>query len=132
MAESTKPLFIAHRGESHDAPENTFAAINLAWQRGDLAAECDVHLTCDGRLIVCHDADTQRTAGRRLSISDHTADELRQLDVGSWQDPRFAGERMPLLDDVLATIPAGAVLFVEVKVGPEAIPPLMRCIQGAG
>jgi glycerophosphoryl diester phosphodiesterase len=127
-----KPLLIAHRGESHDAPENTLAAINLAWQRGDLAAEIDVHLTRDGRIIICHDEDTQRTAVRRLVVKEHTAEELRQLDVGSWKDARFAGERLPLLDEVLATIPAGNILFIEVKIGPEAIPELKRCIQRAG
>jgi glycerophosphoryl diester phosphodiesterase len=42
---------VAHRGESHDAPENTLAAINLTWDRGGEACEMDVHLTADGKLI---------------------------------------------------------------------------------
>ena len=40
---------IAHRGASYDAPENTLAAVNLAWQQGADAVEVDVHLSRDGR-----------------------------------------------------------------------------------
>jgi glycerophosphoryl diester phosphodiesterase len=132
-APSKKPLeFEAHRGESHDAPENTMAAFKIAWERAD-AAELDVHLTKDGKLIVSHDADTGRVTGgkNKLIIKETTADELRKLDVGSWKDPKFAGEKLPLLDEVLPTIPAGKRLFIEVKIGPEAIPELVRCLDRA-
>src|SRR5439155_3091233 len=87
----------AHRGESHDAPENTMASFNLAWSRDDDACELDIHLTKDGKLIVCHDDDTERTSGKRvkLILKDHTLDELRDIDVGSFKDAKFAGEKMP-------------------------------------
>jgi glycerophosphoryl diester phosphodiesterase len=127
--------FVAHRGESHDAPENTTAAFDLAWERGDAAVELDVHLTRDGKLIVSHDPDTKRTAGAQfaMTIREHDVDELTRLDVGAWKHPRFAGQHMPLLDDVLARLPADANrrLFVEVKVGPEAVPELARCLERA-
>lgn len=35
---------IGHRGASHDAPENTVAAIKLAWEQQADAAEFDVML----------------------------------------------------------------------------------------
>ena len=81
----------AHRGESHDAPENTMASFNLAWSRGDDACELDIHLTKDGKLIVCHDDDTERTSGKRskLILKDHTLEELRAVDVGAFKDPRW-------------------------------------------
>src|SRR5687768_12050974 len=60
------PELISHRGESHDAPENTMAAFRLAWEREVPAIELDVHLTKDGQLIVCHDPDTERTTGKKL------------------------------------------------------------------
>src|SRR4051812_29446250 len=129
-AERHVPM-VAHRGESHDAPENTLASFDLAWSRGDEAAELDIHLTKDGKLIVSHDPDTKRLpeGGVELVIKDHTADELRKLDVGSWKDPKFAGQRLPLLDEVLARLPADPSRrqLIEVKVGPEAIPELTRC-----
>ena len=135
---ATKPRhvpMVAHRGESHDAPENTLASFDLAWSRGDEAAELDVHLTKDGKLIVSHDPDTKRLAkgGVQMVIKEHTADELRTLDMGAWKDAKYAGQRLPLLDEVLALLPADASRrqLIEVKVGPEAIPELVRCIERA-
>src|SRR5262245_7675146 len=121
---------VAHRGESADAPENTMAAFRLAWERKVDAIELDVHLTMDGQLAVIHDADTQRTAGVKKVIKDCTWNELRQLDVGRWRDERFAGEKLPRLEEVLAGIPAGMRCFIEVKVGPEAIPALVHAVEG--
>jgi glycerophosphoryl diester phosphodiesterase len=46
---------IAHRGASADAPENTLAAINLAWRQGADAVEIDIRQTRDGRAVVIHD-----------------------------------------------------------------------------
>lgn len=127
---------VAHRGESHDAPENTLAAVRLAWARGADAVELDVRLTADGRLIAIHDADTERVTGggRKLVVADHTADALRQLDGGAWKDPQFAGERLPTLEEVLATLPPDPTkrFFIEVKAGPEAAGPLAAAIEAAG
>ena len=119
---------IAHRGASHDAPENTLAAARLAWEQGADALECDVHLTRDGRLAVIHDEDTQRVAGRRITVATASLAELQQLDVGSWKAPRFAGEKIPSLDQLLALVPAGKRIFIEVKSGPAAIEELVRCL----
>jgi glycerophosphoryl diester phosphodiesterase len=124
--------FVAHRGESADAPENTLAAFRLAWQRGDPAIELDVHLTRDGRLIVSHDADTRRTTGVARVIKESTLDELRALDAGRWKGAQWTGERLPTLEEALATIPAGGRCFVEVKVGAEAIPALVTAIRASG
>lgn len=126
------PELIAHRGESADAPENTLAAFQLAWERGDDAIELDVHLSRDGQLVLSHDADTERTAGVKRIIKASTWDQLKDLDVGTWKDPKFAGERLHLLADALATVPAGKRCFIEVKVGPEAIPPLVEVIAQSG
>lgn len=118
------PLLIAHRGESFDAPENTLAAFNLAWQRGDDGIELDVHCTADAQLVVCHDPDTLRTAGVKHMLCDCTLAALRTLNVGSWKSPAFAAERMVSLADVLTAMPAGKQAFIEIKCGVEAIEPL--------
>lgn len=123
---------VAHRGASFDAPENTLAAERLAWQQGADAVETDIHLSKDGRIIVCHDKTAKRTAGRDAAIASLTFDELRGLDVGSWKDPKFAGEKMPTLDEQIALIPAGKRMLVEIKVGPEIVPELQRCLQRTG
>jgi glycerophosphoryl diester phosphodiesterase len=122
---------IAHRGASIDAPENTLAAVALAWAQGADAVEVDVHLTRDGRLAVIHDPDTRRTGGVDRKVAELTMSELQQLDVGRWKSPRFTGEPVPTLESVLATVPAGKRLFVELKGGPELVPALVRVVDGS-
>ena len=119
---------IGHRGASAEAPENTLAAIQLAWQQGADAAEIDVILTADGQLVAIHDETTLRTGEVDWTVRDRTLTELKTLDVGSWKSPRFAGERIPTLAEVLDIVPLGKRLFVEVKCGVEAIPELVRVL----
>src|SRR4051794_11569416 len=126
------PELIAHRGESADAPENTLAAFRLAWERKVPAIELDVHLTKDGRLAVCHDFDTKRCAGVACKIRETIWDDLKDLDVGQRFNQKFTGEKLPLLEDVLATIPAGARCFIEIKCGPEAVPALVKAVDACG
>lgn len=123
---------IAHRGESADAPENTLAAVKLAWERGVPSVEIDVHLTRDDSLAVIHDADTRRTTGVQRVVRESTLAELRALDAGRWKGARWADEPIPSLEDVLATVPENGRLFIEVKVGPEAIPAVARAIESSG
>lgn len=66
----TESLLIAHRGASRDAPENTLAAFDLAWQQGADGIEADFRLTGDGRIVCLHDASTGRTAGVDLTVAD--------------------------------------------------------------
>ena len=122
---------IAHRGASADAPENTLAAIQLAWQYGADAAEIDVQLTADGQLVAIHDETTLRTSGADWAVKDRTLAELKTLDVGSWKSPQFAGERIPTLAEVLDIVPIGKRLFIEVKCGIDAIPELVRVLSAA-
>ena len=119
---------IAHRGASHDAPENTLAAARLAWQQGADALECDVRLTADERLVLLHDADTQRTARIFHRASNTPFDVLQTLDVGGWKDANFIGEKIPTLDQLLSTVPAGKRVFIELKDGPEGVAALARCL----
>lgn len=123
---------IAHRGESADAPENTLAAFRLAWERHVTAIELDVHLTKDGRLAVCHDHDTKRTTGVAKAIRDCRWNELMNLPAGHFFGGKYASEKLLLLDDALATIPDGARCFIEVKVGAEAIPALVKAVEASG
>jgi glycerophosphoryl diester phosphodiesterase len=122
-------LLIAHRGESHDAPENTLAAINLAWARNADAVEIDVQLSKDGKAVVIHDETTQRTGGSKGKVRDQTLASLRQLDVGGYKDKRWMGERIPTLEEVLGTVPTDKILFVEIKCGPEVIHELESCMR---
>jgi glycerophosphoryl diester phosphodiesterase len=125
------PLIIAHRGASGHAPENTLAAFRLAWEQGADGIEGDFHLTRDGHIVCLHDADTKRTAagGVMKNVREASLDELRGLDVGSWKDPAFREERIPTLAEVMSVVPAGKMLFLEVKCGPEIVPPLLAALE---
>lgn len=123
---------IAHRGASEDAPENTLAAMSLAWKQQADAIELDIRLTRDGQIVLLHDATTKRTAGLDKPITELSWDEVRRLDVGRWKDPKWTGEPIPTLADVLAIVPEGKRAFVELKCGPEALGELRRVITASG
>lgn len=120
---------VAHRGASHDAPENTLAAEKLAWKQNADAVETDIWLTRDGKIVVSHDKNAKRTAGRDALVSDLTLAELRELDAGKWKGQQFSGEKLPTLDEQIALIPAGKRMFVEIKDGPALVPELVRCLE---
>ena len=123
---------IAHRGASHDAPENTLAAFRLAWEQGADGIEGDFRLSRDGEIVCLHDATTSRTAKIDLVVADATIAELRTLDVGRWKGTDWAGERIPTLREVLATVPPGKKLFIELKSGPEILLPLAAVLAESG
>lgn len=122
---------IAHRGASWLAPENTLASVMLGWDKG-ADVEVDVYLTKDDRIVVIHDKTTKRTGDKDLKVSETNLAELRKVDVGRFKSEEFAGEKIPLLDEVIATIPAGRKLYVEIKCGPEILPFLEKVIDDSG
>jgi glycerophosphoryl diester phosphodiesterase len=124
-------LIIAHRGESYDAPENTMAAINLAWERGAEAVEIDVHLSKDNEVVVIHDVNTKRVAGVDKKIAAQNLDELKQLDVGKWKDIKWKGEKIPVLREVLNSVPSWGKLIIEVKSGVETIPFIKQEVEAS-
>lgn len=107
-----RPLTIAHRGASAEAPENTLAAVRRAVALGADAIELDVQRSRDGALIVMHDATLERTSNVRQvfperapwRVADFTLDELRRLDAGSWKSGRHVGERVPTLLEILEAV----------------------------
>jgi len=111
-----RPLLFAHRGLSSEAPENTMAAFKSAKEYGIPGIELDVHLSADDRVVVIHDRTTSRTApGNDLVIAQSKWEDLKALDVGSWKNPRFAGERIPLLSELFEEYGADFYFDIEIK-----------------
>ncbi len=126
-------ILTAHRGESYVAPENTLSALQLAWDWGAISVELDVHMSRDGRIMVCHDGHTERTAGVDMVIKETDSADLRKLDVGKWKDERYTGEKMPFLEEALEQIPQGqAKLLLEIKCGVEALPAIRDILEASG
>jgi glycerophosphoryl diester phosphodiesterase len=74
----------------------------------------DVRRCATGEVVVIHDEDTRRVAGERLVVEEAPLAALRELDAGAWKGDRHRGERIPLLAEVLETLPQ-AVVNVELK-----------------
>jgi glycerophosphoryl diester phosphodiesterase len=114
-ARGRRPLVVAHRGGSVAAPENTLAAFRTAIAHGVTAAECDVHLSADGAVVVIHDPTLDRTTNGTGPVAAKTLAELRALDAGAWMSPAFAGEHIPELRELLALAAGRLTLLVELK-----------------
>jgi glycerophosphoryl diester phosphodiesterase len=119
---------IAHRGASAEAPENTLPAFRLGWEQGD-ACELDIYLTKDGQIVVIHDATTKRTAGLDKPVVQQTLEELKALDAGGWKSPKYAGEKIPTLKEVLDLLPEKKRLYIEIKCGTEVLSELKRTLD---
>ena len=130
--ESDNPfMYVAHRGASYLAPENTLASIQLAWELGADAAECDIMLSSDQQVVLFHDKNTKKLTGESHVISDTPWEVLSKLEVKLRETnlQEYEGEGIPLLSDVLHTLPADRMLVIEIKTGPEILPFLKECIE---
>lgn len=115
-------IVVAHRGASTKAPENTMEAFRRGVEAGADAIELDVHLTADGQLAVIHDATLDRTTDRTGAVAERTMDQVREADAGAeFAGPdgafpfRGEGLTVPTLPEVLAWLPDGIGLVVEIK-----------------
>ncbi|MBI2683527.1 MAG: glycerophosphodiester phosphodiesterase [Acidobacteriales bacterium] len=94
------PLLLGHRGAKLYAPENTFAAFDLALAHGCHGFEFDVRRTGDGTAVVVHDPEVNGVA-----IANTTLARLRE------QSPL-----LPTLEEVWLRYHSRAFLDVELKV----------------
>jgi glycerophosphoryl diester phosphodiesterase len=117
-------LVIAHRGASHSFPENTCLALARAVDLGADMVEVDVQLSQDGQAVIFHDWNLARVARstgyshrqlKALRIHDLSLKELKQLDVGSWLNRKFAGLAIPTLSEVLVGTAGQISLNLELK-----------------
>ncbi len=107
---------IAHRGHSVAAPEQTLAAYIAAIDHGAEMIEADLRFSRDGVPLMLHDAKLDRTTSGRGPVAERDWAEIAALDAGSWFDAKFAGARVPRLDDLFALAAArGIALCIEAK-----------------
>ncbi|MDY0287382.1 MAG: glycerophosphodiester phosphodiesterase family protein [Sphaerochaeta sp.] len=104
-----KPLLFGHRGYSSLKPENTLASFQLCVEKGIPGVELDVQQCKTGELVIVHDADMVRVAGRDALVSGLSFDELRSLDVGE-------GEQVPLLSELFELCGERLYYDIELKV----------------
>jgi glycerophosphoryl diester phosphodiesterase len=140
-----KKILIAHRGASAYAPEHTLEAYRLALRQGADFVEQDLQITRDKHLICLHDLTLERTTNvkdvfptrfqeevaprspseqgigtagtpvRRWYVSDFALREIKQLDAGSWFNPKFKGAQIPTFQEAIDLIRGRAGLYPETK-----------------
>jgi glycerophosphoryl diester phosphodiesterase len=106
---------IAHRGASAYAPENTISAFQKAIDMGLNAVEFDVQFTLDGKAVVTHDYNLERTSNGSGYIKDFKLSQLRELDFGKWFDEKYINEKIPTLEEVLSKVKNNYFINIELK-----------------
>lgn len=101
---SLSPVF-AHRGGSHDAPENTVAAMKQAKKNEAHGVEFDLSFTKDNIAVLFHDNTLDRTTSGFGKLSDSTFEEIRKLDASAQHayHDRFKGEKVPTVEEAVET-----------------------------
>lgn len=127
-----RPLVTSHAACKGHAPENTLAGIERAIALGADAIEIDVHCTADRVPVLLHDETVDRTTDGSGNVQEMTLAEVRALDAGARQfAPRFAGQRVPLLAEVIEMTKARVLLQIEIKqAGIEE--EVAACVRDAG
>ena len=100
-------LILGHRGYSGSYPENTLLSFKKALEYKADGVELDVHLSDDGKMVVCHDENLYRTYGKHAWIKDETLEEMRSLNS--------LGQKIPTLEEVFQEMPRSAFINIEMK-----------------
>ena len=114
MEQNDRVIVVAHRGGANLGPENTLECISKGIAAGADWIEIDVHLSADGKLVVCHDASVDRTTNGKGWISRMTYEDIRGLKVKD-QNGDLCDGHIPTLDEVLDLIKGKAHLLLEIK-----------------
>ncbi len=121
---------MVHRGQAREAPENTRRAIELCIEDGLEWVEVDVRLTKDGHHVLFHDRQLDEKTNGTGAVNQHTLEELKALDAGSWFAKRFASAKLLQLDEALTLIRGKINLYLDCKdIDPEL---LVQQIKAAG
>ncbi|MGP4081487.1 glycerophosphodiester phosphodiesterase [Pseudalkalibacillus sp. R45] len=122
-------LNVAHRGASGHAPEHTLPSYELGEKMKGDYVEVDLQMTKDGELIAMHDETLDRTTNGTGLVKDHSLEEIKQLDAGSWFNEKYPemakeeyeGVQVPTLDEVIEKFGKSANYYIETK-SPEVYP----------
>lgn len=94
--------FVAHRGYSNGAPENTVPAFELAGENGFWGIETDIQESSDGVFMCMHDDDINRTTDGGGAISDYTYAELMDFNIISGSNAEYYDDlKIPTMTEFL-------------------------------
>ncbi|MEZ6193817.1 MAG: glycerophosphodiester phosphodiesterase family protein [Phycisphaerales bacterium] len=110
-----RPQVVAHRGNNRFAPENTLVSYQQALETGAPIVELDLHRSKDGVIVLLHDDTLDRTTNGTGNVNDMTLEQLKSFDAGSWKDVKYAGERIPTLEELAELCKGKAVIMLDLK-----------------
>ena len=122
------PQIIAHRGNSVHAPENTLPAIEQAIALGVDMIEMDVNRSREGVPVLIHNHTLEKSTNGSGRVEDHTMEELKQLDAGSWKDPIYIGAALLTLQEGLEMCRNRVAVNIDLKTD-AAIPAIISAIR---
>jgi len=126
-----RPVIVAHRGFSRAAPENTLLAYQKALDVGAAYAECDVHMSADGTVVLMHDVSLERTTGLKRDVGDLSFRELRELEASRWFCGDFEDEKIPSLTEALDLVRGHMRFIIELK-GVGTAEPVVKLLREKG
>ncbi len=124
----SRPLIVAHRGASAEAPEHTLAAYEAAIRQQADMIELDVRLSADGQLVVIHDERLERTTDGRGEVRGYTLQALKRLDAGSWFGRSFQGQRIQTVTELIERFRDRVRFAIELKEGSSVSPGIEECL----
>jgi glycerophosphoryl diester phosphodiesterase len=123
-------LLIGHRGgPTRDYPENAIETLERTLKAGTRAMEIDVAETKDGKLVLMHDDDLDRTSTGTGLVADHTLAEIQalKLETGS----KATDFRPPTLEAALAWAVKNNVILELDKKRAATYPPIIAAVRAA-
>ncbi len=102
-------LFIGHRGTRRDFDENTILAFKKAIEYGANYIEVDVRKTKDGKLVVFHDSNLNRTTNGSGYIKDFTYKKINAFKTVIHRST------IPLLTDILNEFKSKSYFMIDLK-----------------
>ena len=112
--------YIAHRGGSTFAPENTIPAFEMAGVLGYWGAECDIQETSDNELVIFHDDTIDRMTDGSGTIPSLTLAQVKALNIDSGSNiAMYPGTKVPTLEEYLKVCKKWNVVpIIEIKDKP--------------
>jgi glycerophosphoryl diester phosphodiesterase len=130
------PRAIGHRGCAGSYPENTLVSFQAAVEAGAPYLELDIHTSRDGKVVVSHDGELERTCARRGHIRELDWADIASADAGFTFSPdgksfpfRGKGIRIPLLREVLSAFAATRFVIEVKQTEPSVVPMLLKVLD---
>lgn len=95
--------YIAHRGFSELAPENTIPAYEMAGRYSFWGAETDIHTTLDGFWVCMHDSTVERTTNGMGRVNRFTLEQIKSMDIDDGNNiSQYQHLKVPTLQEYLS------------------------------